>query len=282
MSPKHPAAPLFAGIGAPSGLLLIRFFEPGAQPTLDILDAHGVDLAQFAPQDHLTGLPHEGIAGVVVRHGEHDTGTVDDFGQPLGLGQVESERLVANDVEAGLDGRLGDLEMRVVRRGNRKEIDPLLGRQSLFLVDQFAIRAIGAGCRDVVIGGGGLGPLRIARQGAGDQGGPIVEHGGRGVNAADERALAATDQSHPQLAIECSVGGHICRGSGVKGWGPGLAGSLANRSRRSAGMIFPIVIVLVLVLSFLILIVILLVVEAEDWFLRVTDACAVLRMLFSK
>jgi len=37
-----------------------------------------------------------------VRHGEDDAGFLDDLGQLLGLGQVEGERLVAQDVEAGL------------------------------------------------------------------------------------------------------------------------------------------------------------------------------------
>ena len=35
-------------IGAPGGLLLVFAFQPGAQPALDVVDANGVDLAQFA------------------------------------------------------------------------------------------------------------------------------------------------------------------------------------------------------------------------------------------
>ncbi len=47
------------------------------------------------------------------------------------------------------------------------------------------------------------------RQGAGDQRRAIVEHGGRAVDAADERALAAADQGHAKFAIQCAVGGHV-------------------------------------------------------------------------
>ncbi len=41
------------------------------------------------------------------------------------------------DIEAGFDGRLGDFEMRVIRRGDGDEIDPLVGRQCFFFLDQF-------------------------------------------------------------------------------------------------------------------------------------------------
>ena len=101
------------------------------------------------------------------------------------------------DFEAGsFDRGLGDLVMRVVGRGDSDEIDPFALGQLEFGFEHFTIRAVGTPLRDVVIGGRGLGFLSIGRQGPGDQRGPVVEHGGRGVDPSDERSLSAANQSH--------------------------------------------------------------------------------------
>ena len=45
-------------------------------------------------------------------------------------------------------------------------------------------------------------------EGAGDEGGAVVEDGGGGVDAADEGPLAAADEAHAELAVERCVGRH--------------------------------------------------------------------------
>src|SRR5262249_22113053 len=49
----------------------------------------------------------------------------------------------------------------------------------------------------------GLG--RVGRQGAGNEGGAVVQDGGDGMHLADKGALAAADQAHAQFTIEWSV-----------------------------------------------------------------------------
>src|SRR6185503_15433657 len=86
-------------VGAPVGLLLAGRFELGAQPALDVEGADGIDLAELPGAD-------QGIARVVVGYAEDDARLGDDLGQLLGLSEIEGERLVAHDVEAGLRERL--------------------------------------------------------------------------------------------------------------------------------------------------------------------------------
>src|SRR5439155_8917931 len=104
--------------------------------------------------------------------------------------------------------RLGDLEVRVVRRGDRHEVDALVLGQLRLFFDHLLVGGVSAFGLDVVIGRGGLGFGGIAGEGAGDEGGTVVEDGRRGVNPADKGALAAADQAHAQLAIERGIRWH--------------------------------------------------------------------------
>ena len=83
-----------------------------------------------------------------------------------------------------------------------------LGGQLLLGGDHLLVGAVGAFGGDVVVGGGRLGLGRVGRQGAGDEGGAVVEDGGDAVDAADEGALAAADQAHAKLAIQRCVDAH--------------------------------------------------------------------------
>src|SRR5438128_7678961 len=89
------------GVRPPAGLLLFVPFQPAPQPALDITSADRVDLPEFPGTDHLARLAHQGVARVIVRDGEDYARLLDDFGQLLGLGQIEGQGLVAHDVEAG-------------------------------------------------------------------------------------------------------------------------------------------------------------------------------------
>ena len=175
---------------------------------MNVVRAEGVDLAQVALQHHFSGLPHHRVAGVVVRDGEHHARLVDRVGQLLGLGQVEGHRLVANDVEAGFDRRLGDFKMGVVRRGDREKVDPLVGRQLGFAFDQFLVGAVRPFGRNVVVSGRRFCLFRVARQRPCHQGGAIVENRGGCMHAADKGALPAADEGLAKFTVEGSVGCH--------------------------------------------------------------------------
>src|SRR5439155_8464339 len=107
-------------------------------------------------------------------------------GQLLGLGQVEGERLVAQDVEAGLGERPGDLEVHVVGGGDGGEVDAPVGGQLGLGGDHLLVGAVGPFGGDVVVGCGGLGPGGVGGEGAGHQAGAVVEDGGDAVDLADE------------------------------------------------------------------------------------------------
>jgi hypothetical protein len=57
---------------------------------------------------------------------DHATGLY-DADKFFCLRVVEGERFVADDVEASLSGRFGDLEVGMVRSGDADKVDPLIG-----------------------------------------------------------------------------------------------------------------------------------------------------------
>ena len=76
--------------------------------------------------NHLTRLPNQRISGVVVRDDEHHARFFDRLHKVFGLGEIECQRFVADDVEAAFDGRFGNLIMCVVRCGNGDKIDAIV------------------------------------------------------------------------------------------------------------------------------------------------------------
>ncbi len=69
MSPSAPPAPL-CSIRAPGGLFVAARFERSAEPVLQVLYLDDADGAERARGDHLAGMTHHRIAGVVV--GQHE------------------------------------------------------------------------------------------------------------------------------------------------------------------------------------------------------------------
>ena len=69
---------------------------------------------------------------------------------------------------------------------------------------------------DVVVGSGRPCPDRVGGQRAGHQDGPVVQPTGCGVDASNERALAATDQTHTKFAIERCIDWHGKKPRGVR------------------------------------------------------------------
>ena len=189
-------------IGPPGGLLLPLRLQPASEPALNIERPHRLNLAQLSRLDHLPGLADQRVAGVVVRHGEDRAALLDQFVKLFGLGQVEGEWLVADDIKPGFQCRLGNGEVSVVRGRDGHEVDPLVGGEGPLLRQQLINRPVGPGERDVVVGSRRLGLFGARRERPGDQAGPIVEDRRGDVDPPDERSEASADQSHPQLAIQ--------------------------------------------------------------------------------
>src|SRR2546429_5695377 len=70
-------------IDPPAGLFVPGVLQLGRQPVLHVLRLDDADSAQLAGRHHLTRLPHEGVARVVVREAKDETAA------PYGLYDVE-------------------------------------------------------------------------------------------------------------------------------------------------------------------------------------------------
>ena len=196
------------GIGSPGGLLLPFALEPRPQPALDVFGPDRLDVAELPGQDHLAGLPHERVAGVVVGDHEHRRRGGDKRRELLRLGERQRERLVTDDMKARRECGLGHGKVHVVRRGDGHKVDPLSLWQGSLGVEHLLVGAIAAVGSNVVVGGTRPGAGWVAREGAGHEDGPVVEHGGRHMHPTDERALAPPHDPHPQLPAQPAVGRH--------------------------------------------------------------------------
>ena len=143
------------------------------------------------------------MAGVVVGQPEHQTGA------PHGLHQVErvldrgGHRLVADHVDAGLEERLGDRMVEVVRGDDRDHVDAVVARR--LLRRHLLEAAVGALGRDPKLCGRRPGALRLGAERARDQLVAVVETRGDPVHGADERALAAAHHAQAQPAARGAV-----------------------------------------------------------------------------
>ena len=91
------------GIRAPGGLLLSGLLQRRGQPVLRVFHLDHTDRAEFSIRDHLPGLPHQRMAGVVVGDGKEQPGAAHDLRQVLGVLERGGERLAADDVDASLE-----------------------------------------------------------------------------------------------------------------------------------------------------------------------------------
>ena len=121
MSPIAPAMPDRAGSVRHSACLLpVASSRVASQPWL-YCDHDLAQLAELAARDHVARVADERVARVVV-------GDAEDAARALRRGRRARcacsrrvhERLVADDVEAGLDERLRDREVHVVGRHDRR------------------------------------------------------------------------------------------------------------------------------------------------------------------
>jgi hypothetical protein len=114
------AGPGAGGVGPPVGLLAL---DRLGQPVLGVFDLHEPYRPERAVGDHRPRLPDHRVAGVVV--GQHEERVRLGRGPREVAGLVEGarQRLVADDVDAAGEERLGGRRVHVVRRDDRHRLD---------------------------------------------------------------------------------------------------------------------------------------------------------------
>ena len=93
------------------------------QPVLDVFGAHDADGAERARRNQFAGVAHHGVAGVVQRDGEDETGLFRKRREFFGLLEASRQRLVADDVDAGIEERAGNGNMEVIGRDDDDRLD---------------------------------------------------------------------------------------------------------------------------------------------------------------
>ena len=186
-------------IGPPVGLLVAGAFEQRRQPALVVFDDHLADLAELAAGDHVPRLPHQRVAGVVVGDGEDDAGFLGRSEQVVRLLGGMYQRLVADDVDAGLGERLGHRVVHVVGRDDADEVDAFAGRAAQFVFEQRLPGRVVAVVGEAEFAPGGERLFGARRQRAGGELHLAVERHCPTMYAADEGALAAADHRIAQF-----------------------------------------------------------------------------------
>ena len=194
MSPTQPPAPERAG-SVRHGLLLAGGFERFGQPVLCVLDLDDTDLAEQAVLHPLPGLPHHRIAGVVVGDGEDAPVLRGQRFEAARFLDRRCQRLVADDVDAGLQERLGHRRVQMVRRDDGDRLDAVAARR--LRLRHRRVVGIAAVLGEAEREPGSPRLLGAGRERAGQQLVVVVEPGGDAMHATDEGALTASDHAEP-------------------------------------------------------------------------------------
>ena len=116
--------------------------------------------------------------------------------QVAGLREIVRHRLVADDVESGVQRRRRKRVVRVVRRHDRHGIDAVGAK--LFLRQHVGHVAVAAFRGESHRGAGSPGASGIAGKHAGDRAPPAIHFRGAAMHAADPRVRPAADDPQPQ------------------------------------------------------------------------------------
>jgi hypothetical protein len=173
--------------------------ELGGQPILGVLGLHEPELAEQPVGHHGPRLADHRVAGVVVGQHEHAARTVDQLGELPRLLQARGQRLVADDVDAALEERLGGVVVEVVRRHDRHHVDAVVRALALALGHLVEVAVAALGC-EPQRRPARLGPLGRGGERARHQLVAVVEPRRDAVHRADERPLAAAHHAEPQPA----------------------------------------------------------------------------------
>ena len=112
------------GIEDPAEAVVLRpVLDPGCHAALDVLDLHEPQRADRAVADELARVARHRIRGVAVGHGEQAILLAGTRHEVAGLREIVRHRLVADDVEPGVERGRRERVVRVVRRHDRHGVD---------------------------------------------------------------------------------------------------------------------------------------------------------------
>ena len=177
-------------------VLLARELE---KPALRVLHHDLADLSEVARLHHVARELHHRVARVRVHEAERELRLLHERLELLRLGDGERHRLLAHHVESGLQTRLRDREVRVVRRADRDEVDALLLREGELARDHVLVRAVDALRIETEVAPLLEGLLGIHVERAGHDVRAAVHTRRLAVHLADERADAAANHTHLQF-----------------------------------------------------------------------------------
>ena len=135
--------------------------------------------------------------------GEQLAAGLDRRDEVFGLSHRRGHRLVADDVDAGIQEGAGGRVVQVVGRHDGDGVDAVFAGG--FRLGHLGEVGIGAVRCDEEVGGAVAGAFRIAGERAGDQFPAVVQAGGDAVDGADEGAPAAADHAQAQPAPRGAV-----------------------------------------------------------------------------
>ena len=153
---RHQVDPVRADVADRAQAAAHRRVEPPVpvgvqeQPVLQVAAADQVDVAQRPGAHPGRGLLDLRVEADVEVHGVHEPGALGERHELGGLARVHAERLLADDVLAGLQHRL---DLRVVEVVGRREVDDVHAR-----VREHRLEAV------VGLGEPGLGPCALRRR----------------------------------------------------------------------------------------------------------------------
>jgi hypothetical protein len=124
---QHQRRPAALGVELPAQLVSEQATLHRQRHTaLQVLGLHDADVAQHAGLDHGPRLPHHGVAAVIVGQAKRQLGLLHQFDQVPGLAQRVDHRLVADDMQAGLQRQHAVLVMAVIGRHHRHGFNAVL------------------------------------------------------------------------------------------------------------------------------------------------------------
>ena len=188
-------------VHTPGGLLLPGVFQHRCQPALRVFHHHFADLSQLAFFDHLPGLTHERVAGVVIGHAVELAAGLHDFRQFLGLREIEGGGLVREYMESCLKRGFGGREVQVIRSDDGNEVHALVRRQRGLRADHFFKSAVAPFGGQEEVGAAFLGALGVGGKSAADEFNLLIDRCCDAVNAANEGAASAADHAITNFPI---------------------------------------------------------------------------------
>src|SRR6266436_4752733 len=121
--PKRTCRSTPCRISPPNRLFLPRRLHCRGQPVLCVLHLHHACPPQLSRCDHLSRLPHHGVARVIVRQAKDQPALPHDLRKRQRIFHRRGQRLVANNVNPCLQERFSRPKMHVIRCHDRHRVN---------------------------------------------------------------------------------------------------------------------------------------------------------------